>query len=378
MKLITVLGARPQFIKAAMVSRYIKNESEIKEIIVHTGQHYDNNMSEIFFKELDIPTPKYNLGVGSASHGKQTARMLDGIEEVIINEKPDAVMVYGDTNSTLAGALAASKLHIQVIHVESGLRSFNKLMPEEQNRILTDHISTVLLCPTQNAVNNLIKEGIKDGVYNTGDVMFDSVIAHKKIAESRYSFRDVIINAKHYSGFESQKFKSVLMNLQKDEYYLATIHRAENTDNVNKLSIILNSFERLDRPVLFLVHPRTIRIIEKYFQNTAYSNIVFAQPVSYLEMLILSQNAKKIITDSGGLQKEAYFIKVPCVTLRDQTEWIETLDGKWNVLSKIDEKEIINNVTNVIPDINAMNNNYFGNGDASKEIVSIIKSSYIK
>ncbi|MCX7922468.1 MAG: UDP-N-acetylglucosamine 2-epimerase (non-hydrolyzing) [Clostridia bacterium] len=373
MKLITILGARPQFVKAAVVSNCMLNSSRINEIIVHTGQHYDKSMSDVFFEELGIPVPKYNLGVGSSSHGKQTAKMLEGIEDIILNEKPDAVMVYGDTNSTLAGALAASKLHIPVIHVEAGLRSFNKLMPEEQNRILTDHVSNLLLCPTETAISNLSKEGISRGVYNVGDVMYDSVIKNVSIAEAKISFSECKNNLELYPGIDINN-KISLNSLEKGGYFLATIHRAENTDDIEKLNIILDSFESMELPVIFLVHPRTINIIQKRVYAKVYNNIIFAKPAPYFEMLMLMNNSKKILTDSGGVQKEAYFLKVPCVTLRDQTEWVETLNGNWNVLSRIDKDTIVNSTINVQPDEKFLNNKYFGDGYASEKIVKLIES----
>lgn len=376
MKIVTVIGARPQFIKAAVVSKVIAAQPWLDEIIVHTGQHYDTKMSDVFFEELNIPTPKYNLGIGSASHGKQTARMLEGIEEVILDEKPDALMVYGDTNSTLAGALAASKLHVPVIHVESGLRSYNKLMPEEQNRILTDHVSDILFCPTQTAVDNLKKEGITEGVYNPGDVMLDSVMSCKNIADLRFPFSNLMKGIECYS--ESENYQRIKAEEIKEKgYYLATIHRAENTDDKKKLGIILESFNSLDNPVLFLVHPRTIKVINETTNSLNYRNIIFAKPVSYFEMLSLSANAKKILTDSGGLQKEAYFLNVPCVTLRDQTEWTETLHGNWNVLTKIDKEIIMHNIMNVNPVSSVLNNKYFGDGFSAAKMIDILKSRFL-
>lgn len=375
MKIVTVIGARPQFIKAAVVSKVIAVQPWLDEIIVHTGQHYDTKMSDVFFEELSIPTPKYNLGIGSASHGKQTARMLEGIEEVILDEKPDALMVYGDTNSTLAGALAASKLHVPVIHVESGLRSYNKLMPEEQNRILTDHLSDVLFCPTQTAVDNLKKEGITEGVYNPGDVMLDSVMSCKNVADSKFPFSGVIKGIECYSEI-SYNYPTKAEDITSKGYYLATIHRAENTDDKKKLEIILESFNSLDNPVLFLVHPRTVKAIGEMSTSRIYKNIIFAKPVSYFEMLSLSANAKKILTDSGGLQKEAYFMNVPCVTLRDQTEWTEILDGNWNVLTKIDKDTIMHNIINVNPVSSVLNKKYFGDGSSAVKMIDILKSRF--
>ena len=374
MKIVTVVGARPQFIKSAPVSKFIKSEPDIEEIIVHTGQHYDKNMSDIFFEELGIPEPRYNLGVGSDSHGKQTAKMLEGIEEVLLKEKPDGLIVYGDTNSTLAGALAASKLHIPVIHIEAGLRSYNKLMPEEQNRVLTDHISDMLFCPTDTAVKNLLREDIRKNVYNVGDVMFDSLLINKQIAESMLNLEQCLISLELNQDVK-QSVKS-LRNIKEHEYYLATIHRAENTDDFSKLKIILETFEELDMPVLFLIHPRTVGLIIKHFNDQKYKNTYFIKPVSYLNMLILSSKSKKILTDSGGLQKEAYFMRRQCITLRDQTEWVETLDGNWNILCNIDKSRILDVIKHTEPDYNVLSRNYFGDGYAYKKIVNLMKEHF--
>lgn len=357
-KIVTIIGARPQFIKAAMVSRAIKDSFE--EIIVHTGQHYDKNMSDIFFEQLEIPKPKYNLGIGSSSHGKQTGEMLIKIEEVIEKEKPDYVMVYGDTNSTLAGALAASKLLIPVIHIEAGLRSYNMEMPEEQNRVLTDHISQILICPTETAVNNLKKEGIVQNVYKTGDVMCDSVLYYSKLADQK-------INNNNINLIPIYNHKSI------SEWYLATIHRAENTKNSRNLSIILETFEKLDKMVVFPVHPRIRNIIDELNKINKYENIYFVEPVDYLSMLYLTKNAKKVVTDSGGLQKECYILDTPCITIREQTEWIETLNNGYNVLSKPEENDLYLKIINA--KINKKDKVlYYGNGNASKEIKEIILS----
>ncbi|MDD4564898.1 MAG: UDP-N-acetylglucosamine 2-epimerase (non-hydrolyzing) [Eubacteriales bacterium] len=363
MKIITVVGARPQFIKAGVVSKALQKSCNFNEIMIHTGQHYDKNMSDIFFEELGIPEPKYNLGVGSYSHGKQTAKILEGIENILLNEKPEALMVYGDTNSTLAGALAASKLHIPVVHIEAGLRSFNKLMPEEQNRIITDHISNVLFCPTQTAVINLANEGIRERVFNTGDVMYDSTLMNREIALTKMTFSECVENMVILFGDS---------NIIEKEYYLATIHRAENTDSIEKLNHILNGFEKLGYRVLFLVHPRTYNLMKDLIHSTKYKNIIFSRPVSYLQMIILTSFAKKVLTDSGGLQKEAYFLEIPCVTLRDQTEWTETLEGNWNILCGINEQEIVNKTTESTPDKNVLFKKHFGDGKASEKIESLL------
>lgn len=360
MKILTIIGARPQFIKAAPFSEEFRKDNE--EILVHTGQHYDENMSDIFFDELRIPKPDYNLGVGSGSHGKQTASMLEGIEEIILKEKPDGVLVYGDTNSTFAGALAASKLHVPVYHVEAGLRSYNKLMPEEQNRILTDHISDMLLCPTQTAVDNLKREGITAGVINTGDIMYDTVLRNIGIANEKYS------NGTWFD--EIVRENGDINRLTEKGYYLATIHRAENTDNPEKLSKIFRAFSELDKPVLLPLHPRTKKLVENL--NIELKNIIIINPVGYLLMLSLTSNAYMVITDSGGLQKEAYFLKTPCTTLRDQTEWVETLENSWNVLSQIDVEEIKTKVQRKLTCLQHPQPNSFGKGDATLKICEAI------
>ena len=355
-KIVTIIGARPQFIKAAMVSRTL--EKDFKEIIVHTGQHYDKNMSEVFFEQLEIPKPKYNLGIGSGSHGKQTGEMLIKIEEVLLQEKPDYVMVYGDTNSTLAGALAASKLLIPVIHIEAGLRSYNMVMPEEQNRVLTDHISTILVCPTKTAVENLKKEGITQNVYLTGDVMCDSVLYYSKIADSKLNPSNLDLTP----IYEKKEVK---------EWYLATIHRAENTMDNRNLSVILKVFEKLDKMVIFPVHPRIRKMVDELQNKNQYQNIYFIEPVDYLTMLYLTNNACKVVTDSGGLQKECYILDIPCITIRDQTEWVETLKNGYNILAKPEEQELYNKIKNAkIEDKNKVH--YYGDGHASEEINQII------
>jgi UDP-GlcNAc3NAcA epimerase len=327
LKIITIIGARPQFIKAATVSRLLKTHAD--EILLHTGQHYDKNLSEVFFAELDIPSPVYNLGVGSGTHGVQTGEMLAKIERVLIDEVPDWVIVYGDTNSTLAGALAATKLNIKVAHVEAGLRSFNRKMPEEINRILTDHISDLLFCPSDVAVKNLSDEGITKNVFVVGDVMADSLAYAAE-------------KAKRHSNIVDKLF------VKAGEYYLVTVHRAENTDNPHKLMNILTAFSKLDEKVIFPVHPRTRQALDT-FQidlNKFSSNIEFIAPVGYLDMVQLEQSAKMVLTDSGGIQKEAYWLKVPCVTLREETEWVETLQSGWNVLSGSDTDKILESAHN--------------------------------
>jgi len=361
LRIVTVVGARPQFIKAAPLSRLIRKRHV--EILVHTGQHYDPNMSDLFFSELNIPLPDYNLEIGSGSHGRQTGRMLEKIEEVLILEKPDAVIVYGDTNSTLAGALAASKLHIPVCHVEAGLRSYNKSMPEEQNRILTDHISTLLFCPTQTAVENLKKEGITEGVCFTGDIMYDAVLRFFELAAARYRKSgglSQVLNATNSRGD--------YMDLSEGQFYLATVHRAENTDDEEKLKGIFDAFGKLDRPVVVPMHPRTRKKLGDSVKALA-PNIVVVEPVGYLMMLYLTANAYMVLTDSGGLQKEAYFFRTACTTLRDETEWLETLENGWNVLSGADGKKIIESATRPLYCLSAEQTMPFGQGNAAEIMI---------
>ncbi len=362
MKIVTVVGARPQFIKAAAVSRIIRKQHE--EILIHTGQHYDNNMSDIFFDELRIPKPDKNLNVGSGSHAKQTAEMMIGIEQALIDERPDCLLIYGDTNSTLAGAIAASKVHVPVVHVEAGLRSYNKNMPEEQNRVLADHISDLLLCPTDTAVENLKDEGITEGVYQVGDVMCDAVLYYSKMMESH--------GRKDYFA----RFAGLFGNIPVlDSWYMATIHRAENTDRIEKIREILGAFEELDSPVIFPVHPRTKGMVEQLHQQYAYRNVIFIEPVGYLTMLYLVKHAMKTITDSGGLQKETYILDTPCITVRDQTEWVETLRGNYNILAKPDKEDILNKIYQTQTDTKAKED-YYGDGHASEKICDLL--SYVK
>lgn len=355
-KIVTILGARPQFVKASVVSRELRKKN--KEIIIHTGQHYDKNMSDIFFEQLGIPKPDYNLGIGGGSHAFQTGNMLIEIEKILLEEKPDYVLVYGDTNSTLAGALAASKLLIPVIHIEAGLRSYNTNMPEEQNRVLSDHISKILFCPTDTAVDNLKKEGIIKNVYNVGDVMCDSVLYFSKLANEKINLDNIDL-------------KPIYEKRNIDKWYLTTIHRAENTmDDIN-LTNILKSLNQLDDIVIFPVHPRIKNMIDKLNKKNNYQNIYFVEPVDYLTMLYLTKNAKKVITDSGGLQKECYILDVPCITVREQTEWVETLNNGYNILSKPEYDDLLNKINNAkIVDSNKIN--YYGTGDASVKIANII------
>lgn len=334
LRIMTVVGARPQFIKAAMVSKAIVThnaefpDSQIEEEIIHTGQHYDENMSDVFFREMKIPEPTVRLDCGGRSHGAMTGQILEAIEYEIINRKPDWILVYGDTNSTLAGALAASKLNVPVAHVEAGLRSYNKRMPEEINRVLTDHVSKLLFCPTQTAIENLRKENIINGVHYVGDVMYDAMLFFGEIAE-----RDSTILHR--------------LSLTPKSYYLATIHRQENTDDPVRLRSILTAFTRLPLPVIFPVHPRTRNEITKLVSKNPqpeYRNLQYIDPVSFLDMIMLEKNASIILTDSGGVQKEAYWHRVPCVTLRDETEWVETLEGGWNHIVGVDVDRILASV----------------------------------
>lgn len=318
LKLVTVVGARPQFVKAATVSRRLRETPDVAERIIHTGQHYDHGLSEIFFAELDIPKPAYNLGVGSAAHGKQTGAMLAAIEAVLQTEAPDWVLVYGDTNSTLAGALAAAKLQIPVAHVEAGLRSFNRAMPEEINRILTDHLADLLFAPTRGAVEQLAKEGIAGAkVQMAGDVMFDAARFYAERAEQRPSLVDRL-------GLEAQG------------YVLATVHRAENTDDPNRLAAIVDGLDGLSRqiPIVLPLHPRTRQALAKSgLLPRVESRLCVIEPVGYLEMIQLERHARLIVTDSGGVQKEAFFFQRPCITLRNETEWTELVDHGYNQLA---------------------------------------------
>lgn len=348
MKVVSVVGARPQFIKAAPLSRELREAHQ--EVLVHTGQHYDPSLSAVFFEELDIPRPDYNLGVGSASHGRQTGEMLARVEEVLIQEDPDWVLVYGDTNSTLAGALAAVKLHIPVAHVEAGLRSFNRRMPEEINRVLTDHISTLLFCPTETAVRNLAQEGLTEGVHDVGDVMYDAALYNSQLAEKKSR----ILGA---------------FGLEPKGYLLATVHRPGNTDQPQNLRSIGAALSSLEATVLLPLHPRTRKALEG--SGLAFGdNVKVVEPVGYLDMLILEKNARLILTDSGGVQKEAYFFAVPCVTLRQETEWVETVEAGWNVLVGADRRKIVEAVRSFHP--RGERANLFGDGQASVKVVEIL------
>ena len=376
MKILTVIGARPQIIKASAISRAIKKyyNQQINEVIVHTGQHYDVNMSSVFFDELEIPQPNYNLNVGSGMHGEQTAKMIQGIEAIILSESPNYLLVYGDTNSTLAGAIAASKLHIPVVHIEAGLRSYNKLMPEEINRILTDHCSTYLFPPTASGLNNLLKEGFNDTntkpysmdhplVKNMGDVMLDNTLYFSQLAVQKSD----IINT---------------LDLKNQSFVLCTIHRNDNTDNAFKLKEIIqaliNIADKYAIKIVLPIHPRTKKMIvnldqqllEKFTNNPL---IKILEPVSFFDMMMLEKYSNFIITDSGGVQKEAYFFQKPSVILRKETEWVEIVDAQMAFLTDANCQEIIDAATLILE--GKIKNNVveiFGDGNAAKNILNLL------
>lgn len=354
LKIVTIAGARPQFVKASIVSKALRSIPDISEILVHTGQHYDDNLSQVFFAELGIPDPVYNLGVGSGTHGSQTGRMLEGIEKVLLEERPDWVLVYGDTNSTLAGALAASKLHVSVAHVEAGLRSFNRKMPEEINRVLTDHVSDLLFAPTNLAVKNLLREGIGDDRSQlVGDVMYDAALCYGTLAERHSSILD-------------------RLNLRPKDYILATVHRAENTDSQDRLRAIVAGLSRatIAMPVVFPIHPRTWNVLAKEQGLVRVTDgIQFIDPVGYLDMTMLERNARLIVTDSGGVQKEAFFFSVPCVTLRTETEWQELIEMGWNRLAPpVDSGAVESAVQLALTETPTCRQNPYGDGHAAERI----------
>lgn len=366
MKVLTIVGARPQFIKAATVSREIGTRADMSEVIVHTGQHYDVNMSEIFFTQLDIPVPQHNLNVSGLAHGAMTGRMLEGIEELINQEKPDWVLVYGDTNSTLAGALAATKLGVPLAHVEAGLRSHNPAMPEEINRVLTDRVSSCLLCPTDAAVENLRREGFpfmanfnshavgKQRVVKVGDVMYDAALYYRERVKNE-------IDVEFYG-------------VRHKQYALCTLHRQENTDNQDRLLSILAALQEVaqDRPVLIPLHPRTRSKIGHVFEGTRLENLIVIDPLPYLEMQGLQMSASLILTDSGGMQKEAYFHRVPCITLRDETEWMETVTSGWNQIVGADSRRILEAVRQAEAPV-CDSGNIYGEGDAARKVVDALE-----
>jgi UDP-GlcNAc3NAcA epimerase len=350
MRVLTVVGARPQFIKAAPVSRVLRQNHD--EFLVHTGQHYDDAMSDLFFRQLAIPKPDRNLEVGSGPHGAQTGAMLAGIEEIAVEVRPDWLLVYGDTNSTLAGALVGAKLHMRVVHVEAGLRSYDRRMPEEVNRIVADHVSTLLLCPTDTAVSNLAREGVTEGVLNVGDVMFDAFEQNLEIAR-----RDSGVMAR--------------LRVNQGAYQLLTVHRAENTDQPGRLVSILKGVAESGRPTIFPVHPRT-RAVLKSSSAQSPANLQFIDPVGYLEMLVLEENAEAIVTDSGGVQKEAYFAGRPCITLRDRTEWTETVAAGWNILVGTDPQAIARAMRGFRP--TGDRPQLFGDGHAAERVVEALST----
>ena len=353
MKIATIIGARPQFIKAAMVSKAIKKYTSLQEIIIHTGQHFDANMSDLFFEELQIPIPHYNLNIHGLSHGAMTGQMIEAIEKVLLKEKPDFVIVYGDTNSTIAGALAAKKLHIKVAHVEAGLRSFNMLMPEEINRIITDRISDLLFCPTDTAILNLDQEGFKNikcKIVKNGDVMLDAAI--------------------FYAAISAQK-SNIIATYHLKNFVLATIHRAENTDNIALLREIILSLNEINKhqKVVLPLHPRTKAIIDK---NKLQTNFLIIEPVGYFDMLELIKNCSLVMTDSGGLQKEAFFFKKHCITLRTETEWTELVDLGFNTIAGANYNVIIEAYKTMSNKISDFNIALYGNGNASRIIAEEI------
>ncbi len=361
LKLVTILGARPQFVKAAVVCKAIANHNQrggshstrICETILHTGQHYDRNMSDIFFEDMDIPGAHCHLCVRESSHGAMTGRMLEKIEKILVDERPDAVLIYGDTNSTLAGALAAAKLHIPIAHVEAGLRAYNRKMPEEINRVIVDHVADLLFCPTETAERNLKKEGIVNGVHLVGDVMYDAALMF---------------------GKKARETSSILrkLNIAPKSYTLATIHRAENTDVPENLLNILKALEKVPFPVIFPVHPRTRKLmdrLDKGHSTTHGRNPIFIDPVGFVDMVRLEQEARLIFTDSGGVQKEAYFHRVPCITLREETEWVETVNSGWNRLAGADTQRILEAFHKPF---DGQPNEAYGDGSAAEKIVEIL------
>ncbi|MCK4443129.1 MAG: UDP-N-acetylglucosamine 2-epimerase (non-hydrolyzing) [Thermoplasmata archaeon] len=349
MKIVSVVGARPQFIKAAQVSEEVRKNHE--ELIVHTGQHYDPPMSANFFDELRIPKPDFNLGVGSGTHAEQTGQMIIGVEKILMDEKPELVLVYGDTNSTLAGGLAAVKIQVPVAHVEAGLRSFNTKMPEEINRVLVDRISELLFCPTNTAVENLEMEGITKGVHLVGDVMYDAALHNRELAE-----RSTILEK---------------LELKEKSYLLVTVHRPSNTDSKEDFESIVDVLISCGEEVVFPVHPRARNYLKEFKLHRRLDDAIkLIEPVGYLDFTRLAMNAKKVLTDSGGVQKEAYFHGVPCITLREETEWVETVDNGWNILVGADREKILNAIRTFEP--KGERSESYGDGKASEKIAKII------
>ena len=375
-KIITIIGARPQIIKAAAISRAIKNNfnESIQEIIVHTGQHYDENMSSIFFDELGIPQPDFNLQVGSGSHGQQTARILEGVEKLIESEKPDGIIIYGDTNSTLAAALAAGKLYLPIFHIEAGLRSFNKAMPEEINRILSDHISTILFCPTQTAIDNLVREGFSidnkakatidnPHIHLCGDIMYDNSLFFSSISDKKATILEEV-------------------KILNEKFILVTIHRNANTDEASRLNAIFNALiyiqDVTNYKIILPIHPRTKKMMEIHLSKenksviASNSNFHIIPPAGFLDIIALEKNAELIITDSGGLQKEAYFFKKPCVILRPETEWVEIVNNGNAIVTDSDEKRIVSAANQLLVKNDFTFPNLFGDGKASEFIIEKI------
>ena len=417
MKIATIIGARPQFIKAAVVSRAIAEYNKLEtpestrvtEVIIHTGQHYDHNMSEVFFEEMRIPEPDYLLDIHGLSHGAMTGQMLARVEEVLVEEKPDIVLVYGDTNTTLAGALAAAKMHIPVAHVEAGLRSFNRRMPEEINRLLTDHISSYLFCPTQQAVQNLKDEGIGDKRSSVHKLASSSAILkgdesstntknsstheltssqasrnsrHQPISLSAMSYErpptvalvgDVMLDAVLYYQQYARQPRIELP----DHFILATVHRAENTDDRNRLESIFKGFEKISREVTIILplHPRTLKIIKRYNFDISYSAVKIIEPVGYLEMIYMLDNCNAVMTDSGGLQKEAYFFRKPCITLRDETEWVELVEHGFNQLSIAEDQAIYDAYKKFTANKIKFDRELYGDGRAGEKILDFLISN---
>lgn len=351
MKVLSIVGARPQFIKAFAVSREIRKT--YNEILVHTGQHYDEELSDIFFQELGIPEPDYNLNVGSGSHGRQTAEMLEGIEEIIETEAPDIVLLYGDTNSTLAGAIAASKINPTVAHVEAGLRSYNREMPEEINRVLTDHASDILFPPSESAADTLKREGITESVHVVGDVMYDSILWARDLAEEE----STILNR---------------VSVEEGGFILSTIHRASNTDDPDRLEKIINALSNAPLPIVLPVHPRTKSSLQEYgLWEQATSELEIIDPVGYLDFVRLIDTSERVATDSGGIQKEAFYLDTPCVTLREETEWVETVESGWNILVGADQGAIEQGLR--YGEFPEERPEPYGDGTAAKKIIEILR-----
>jgi UDP-GlcNAc3NAcA epimerase len=351
-KILTIIGARPQFIKAAPFSVAIRKY--FNEVIVHTGQHYDENMSKVFFDEMGIPEPDYNLEVGSGGHGKQTGEMLIKLEEVVLKEKPDYMVVFGDTNSTIAGALVAAKLHIPLGHIEAGLRSFNRNMPEEINRIATDVLASQLFCPTDNAVELLNREGISNEVYQCGDIMHDAMLHFLPVSERKSNILEEL-------------------DLKKNKYHLFTMHRPENTDHPDRIKAIFKGLEASKKTIVYPVHPRMRSVLGNREIRAAFEkikNLRMIDPVGYLDMINLEKNADKIITDSGGMQKEAYFVKRPCITIRDESEWVETVNAGFNVIVGADPHKIADAIRNFDPEIK--DDGLYGDGNSAEMIAKEI------